>query len=170
MGNFYTDVLRKDSRFNSTEKIDDLALLEPGVRLAVEAIIADAKAARHDVFVLETYRSQARQRILFDQHLTELREVGVHGFGLACDIGLMTNGKYDPVGEHYEFLVPLAVRHGMVSGIDWGLPKLMHDFKDWDHVQRIPLFRQDALFAGTWFPPGIYDPHADSVSHNIKGL
>ena len=44
MGNFYTDTIQKDSRFNSAKKIDDPDLLEPKTRSLVNAIIADAAA------------------------------------------------------------------------------------------------------------------------------
>ena len=44
MNNFYRDVISKDPRFNSTDRIADLNLLEPVTRQGVEAIIADAKA------------------------------------------------------------------------------------------------------------------------------
>jgi hypothetical protein len=41
-GNFYTDVVRADHRFNSTSRVADPNLLEPTTRILVEAIIADA--------------------------------------------------------------------------------------------------------------------------------
>ena len=57
MGNHYTDVILKDSRFNTTKRVDDIMLLEPVTRQLVEAIIADAKA--HGVELNRTYTSQA---------------------------------------------------------------------------------------------------------------
>lgn len=169
MDSFYTNVICKDHRFNSTDTINDLALLEPGMRLAVASAVADAKAAGHELRVLETYRSQARQHMLFERHATELSKVGVHGYGLAVDLALYVNGRYDPNGTHYMFMVALAAAHKLVSGIDWGLPKIAHSFKDYDHLQRVPLFRQAALFAGTWYPGSDYDPHADMIANGIKG-
>ena len=61
MGNFYTDVIRKDARFGSLQPIHDLALLEPVTRSKVLAIIADAAAAGIKLMAYETFRSQARQ-------------------------------------------------------------------------------------------------------------
>lgn len=167
---FYTDVLAKDPRFASTAPIKDLALLEPGTRAAVLAMIADAAAAGHDLRVLETYRSQARQHMLFEERLTQLSKVGCHGYGVAVDLALYVNGRYDPNGQHYMFMEALAKKHGMVSGIDWGTPNAQHSFKDYDHVQRVPVFRQNAMFAGAWYPPEGYDPHADQVAHRIAGV
>lgn len=167
---FYANVIKKDPRFGSTECIKDIALLEPGTRAAVLAIIASAKAAGHELIVLETLRSPARQRMLYEQRKTELKNVGVHGYGLACDLGLIVGGKYDANGQDYSFLVAYAAREKMISGIDWGTPHLSHSFRDWDHVQRVPVFRQNALFAGSWYPPEDYDPHADMLANHITGI
>ena len=45
MGNFYTDVIYKDSRFNSVKLVNDVALLEPKTRQIVQEIIAASAAA-----------------------------------------------------------------------------------------------------------------------------
>ena len=44
MGNFYTDVICKDVRFNEPNRISDIGLLEPVTRQLVKVIITDAKA------------------------------------------------------------------------------------------------------------------------------
>jgi hypothetical protein len=173
MGNFYSDTIQKSAYFHSTNACRDIALLEPGFRARVSAMIADANAHGHDLRLLETYRSQARQQHLYAQGrtapgpvVTHLQKVGVHGYGLAADIGLFDKGKkLDPVGEHYAFFVALCAKYHMVSGIDWGAPNAQHSFKDWDHVQGVPLFRQPALFAGTWYPEQGYDPLQDQIAH-----
>lgn len=164
--NFYTSVILRDQRFASTEPCKDPLLLEPGTRAAVYAMAKDAAAAGHELRILETYRSQTRQHQLYLDHLSELSRVGVHGYGLACDLALYRDGKYDPDGAHYDFMEALARRHGMVSGIDWGHPGgPSKGFKDYDHVQRVPIWRQNALFAGAWYPGVIYDPYADVDPH-----
>ena len=164
---FYTDVLKKDKRFNSTKQITDINLLEPGTRAAVAKLISLAHAAGHEIRVAETYRSQTRQGQLFKQGFTQLRKVGCHGFGVACDLNLFVNGKYDPDGTDYSFFVDLCKQAGLVSGIDWGTPHQKHTFHDWDHVQRVPVFRQNDLFAGKWYPPVNYDPYQDMKDHGI---
>ncbi len=93
MSNFYEDVILKDTRVNSTKIVADPTLLEPVTRQRVEAIIADAKAHGLDLMVFETYRSQARQELLFNQGATKLRTVGVHHYGLACDIVKVIDGE-----------------------------------------------------------------------------
>lgn len=166
---FYLDVLKKDQRFNSPALINDLNLLEPTFRARVLQFISYASAAGHAVRVVETYRSQVRQRRLFDQKKTELKNVGVHGFGLAADLALYVDGKYDPKGEDYLFFIDLAKKADELSGINWGEPCQKHEFEDYDHLQGVPLFRQPDLFAGRWYPDPDYDPWADERAHNIAG-
>ena len=170
---FYTDVLMKDARFNSPHVDDvvcDMNLLEPGTRAAVQKMIDMAAAAGHALKVCETYRSQARQFALYKRGATQLSHVGLHGYGLAADCQLFVNGKYDPNGSHYTFMHAMAVRCLLISGQGWGTAKAPHTFTDWDHVQRIPVFRQDAVFAGSWYPPADYDPWRDMLDHHIAGI
>lgn len=163
---FYADVIRKDPRFKSTATIRDMSLLEPGTRLAVQAVILDAAAAGHDVRVMETYRSQARQAYVFMHGWSHLKNVGCHGYGVAADLGVFIDGKYEDDGDpYYKFLLPLARKHGLVSGQDWGTPFQKHSFIDWGHVQRVPVHRQGELFSGSFYPPQVYDPYVDIKAH-----
>jgi D-alanyl-D-alanine carboxypeptidase len=86
MGNFYTDSIQSDPRFKSVKPINDMALLEPVTRKLVKQIIADAADEGIKLVAFETYRSQARQTKLFAQGATQLKTVGVHHYGLACDL------------------------------------------------------------------------------------
>lgn len=65
MGNFYTDVIQQDPRFNSTTRVADPALLEPTMRQLVQQIIDSADQMGISLMIFETYRSQARQQELF---------------------------------------------------------------------------------------------------------
>jgi hypothetical protein len=121
MGNFYTDVICNDSRFDSTNRIDDLALLETVTRQLVLMIIQQAANMGFDMMVFETYRSQARQQQLFQQGATQLRQVGVHHYGLACDIVKKVNGEPSWKGD-FSFMGQLAHSAGLIWGGDWGTP------------------------------------------------
>lgn len=160
MANFYTDVIRKDPRFNTSKRVADLNLLEPVTRAAVQAILADAKAQGHEVMVFETYRSQDRQEDLYDQGVTQLQTVGVHHYGLACDIVKVVDGEPNWNGS-FDFLLQLARKHGMISGIDWGRPDISHSFIDECHVQRVRVSDQRALFDGEWYPDEEYNPYGN---------
>lgn len=154
MSNFYTDVITKDPRFNSTKVIDDINLLEPVTRQIVQTIVADAKAQGLNVKVYETYRSQARQTILFNEGVTRLRTVGVHHYGLACDIVRVVNGEPSWKGD-FSFLDELVRAHNLIWGGYW------HSFPDEYHVQRCSIKRQGALFRGEWYPGPDYNPYDD---------
>jgi hypothetical protein len=159
MGNFFTDTISKDSRFHTTQRVADLNLLEPMTRQNVLAIIAGAKALGIEMIAFETYRSQERQQTLFNQHVTKLKAVGVHHYGLACDIVKIVHGQPSWDGD-FSFLGKLAHANGMIWGGDWGDPAKKHDFLDTDHVQRCTIARQNALFGGQWYPDDQYDPYA----------
>lgn len=161
---FYDTDIRPSPAFRSDNVCKDVALLEPGTRAAVEALMAEAKEEGHDIRVLETYRSQTRQTALYHKGATQLRTVGCHGYGVAVDFGVFINGKYAENNKPYLFLRQLARKHGLISGQDWGKAR-EGSFVDSGHVQRVPVWRQQALFAGTWYPPAAYDPYADSEAH-----
>jgi D-alanyl-D-alanine carboxypeptidase len=160
MSNFYTDVIQKDARFHSTEVINDIMLLEPITRQLVLAIIADAIAQGVKLMVFETYRSQERQQLLFNQGATKLRTVGVHHYGLACDIVKDINGSPSWKGD-FSLLGQLAHHHGLIWGGDWGTPTMHHSFIDSDHVQRCSVGRQASLFRGEFYPDDKYNPYDD---------
>jgi hypothetical protein len=157
--NFYIDVITKSSLFNTVAQVNDIALLEPVTRAAVQAIIADAKAKGVNIIVGETYRSKPRQQLLFTKGVTKLKAVGVHHFGLACDLWITHNGHVDWKAD-YKIIGPFAKAHKVVWGYDWGTPNQPHTFRDIDHIQRCAVKDQDRLFAGTFYPDANYNPLA----------
>jgi hypothetical protein len=151
MGNFYTDVIQKHPDFNSLMNVRDLALLEPATRDAVQMIQSDARGMGINLLITETYRSRARQSLLFRQGATQLETVGVHHYGLAADFCKLIGGQASWAGD-WSFLRDLAEKHGMISGLDWGSHGVRHGFVDPDHVQRVKVDQQPELFAGRWYP------------------
>ncbi len=160
MKSFYTDVISIHPLFNSTKRVADLNLLEPITRQKVEAIITDAKAHGLDLMVFETYRSQTRQEELFNQGASKLKKVGVHHYGLACDVVKVIHGEPSWKGD-FSLLGQLAHEHGLIWGGDWGAPNIPHTFIDAVHVQRCTVARQAALFREDWYPDDAYNPYHD---------
>src|SRR5262245_21800376 len=160
MTSFYTEVIEHDARFDSAKRIDDLALLEPVTRGLVTEIIRAAAFMGFDLAAFETYRSQARQRKLFAEGTTQLKKVGVHHYGLACDLVKRVGGELTWKGD-YSFLGELARSAGLIWGGDWGTPERHHTFIDSVHVQRCTVARQPLLFAGEWYPEDDYNPYED---------
>jgi D-alanyl-D-alanine carboxypeptidase-like protein len=163
MGTFYTDVIEQDPRFTSVARVSDPELLEPITRQLVEGIIADAQQQGIELMIFETYRSQERQEQLFLQGATQLRQVGVHHFGLACDIVKSINGDPSWKGD-FSIVGQLAQSAGLVWGGNWGNPNIHHTFIDQPHVQRCTIARQASLIAGSWYPDDLYNPLDDEQS------
>lgn len=123
------------------------------------AICTDARAQGIFLMVFETYRSEARQRAMFAAGATTLQKVGVHHYGLACDLVKNVAGEPSWKGD-FSFLGPLAKKHGMIWGGDWGEPPPNH-FPDLDHVQRCSIADQARLFDGAWYPGADYNPYME---------
>jgi hypothetical protein len=157
VGNFYTDVLVPSPVFHSTQRVRDLQYLEPVTRAAVLAIIAEAKAGGIELMIYETYRSQELQQIYFERGATKLQKVGVHHYGLACDLVKVNDGQPSWEGN-FDFLGDLTKKRGLIWGGDWGVPGVKPKFVDADHVQRCAISMQNRLFAGTWYPDDKYSP------------
>lgn len=152
---FYTTVLAKSNVFHSTTPIRDINLLEPETKDAVMKIIAAAAQGGIHFQVLETYRSQELQQLYFEKGVTQLRTVGVHHYGLACDLGIVVAGQVQWKAD-YSVLGKYAKMYNLVWGGDWGAPQISHTFQDDDHVQRIAVADQAKLFDGSWYPDPSY--------------
>jgi hypothetical protein len=161
MANFYSEVISLDLRFRTLDRVFDPALLEPVTRQLVQRIVSTALNMGIPLMVYETYRSQQRQQQLFDNGATKLRAVGVHHYGLACDIVRSVGGEPSWKGD-FSFLGQLAQSCALIWGGDWGAPHIKHNFIDSVHVQRCTVARQGDLFAGLWYPEESYNPYADS--------
>jgi hypothetical protein len=159
MSDFYTDTIVPDPRFTSPNLVNDPLLLEPLMRANVMSLIADAHAQGVEFMIYETYRSQQRQLQLFNQGKSKLKNVGVHHFGLACDIVKNKNGQPSWDGD-FSLLGKLGRKYGLIWGGDWGTPNVRHTFLDLDHVQRCAVSDQTGLFALTWYPDDNYNPYA----------
>jgi len=162
MPTFYEDVIKNDARFNSVNRVADPGLVEPVTRAAIASILNDARALGIELMIFETYRSQARQQELFNQGASKLRVVGVHHYGLACDLVKVAAGEPSWKGN-FSFLGRLAHDHRRIWGGDW----VPHPFIDAVHVQRCAVSLQPALFQGTFYPDGQYDPYAAAARATI---
>ena len=54
MGNFFTDVISRDARFDSVTRVGDPSLLEPATRQLVEGIVSAAGHIGIEVMIYET--------------------------------------------------------------------------------------------------------------------
>jgi hypothetical protein len=123
-----------------------MAMLEPNFRKKVQEVIVAAHDEGFDLRVAETFRSQARQiYFYFRAGFTQLKQVGVHHFGLACDFNLFIDGKYETDGQKYAFLRDFEKKYRIISGDLCGTPFQKRAFFDWDHIQGVTVLRQASL-------------------------
>ena len=149
--NFYQDVIVQHPFYHIKIRVAILDLLEPVTRLAAVKLLQQASDLGVTLRIIETYRSKERQEMLYEQKATQLRQVGVHHYGLAFDVAVIRNGVADWKAENYAFLKPLAMRNNLVWGGNW-------QFKDLGHFQRVSVKDQPKLFAETWYPDDKYTP------------
>ena len=156
MSNYFTDVIVPHTHYMAARRIAHPLLLEPILREKVGCILQEAKRRGTPLALFETFRSEARQEQLFEAKRTQLRKVGVHHYGLACDLVRIVDGRLDWEADH-GVVGELAEAHRLVWGGAW---QTIHDPY---HVQRIAVGRQGELFAGAFYPGEDYDPLADSA-------
>jgi hypothetical protein len=128
------------------------------MRRKVLAVVAEAQAHGVPLMVFETYRSTQRQKELYTQGATKLKVVGVHHFGLACDLVKVVNGEPSWDGS-FDLVGHLAKAHNLIWGGDWGTPHAHHTFIDEPHVQWCSVHDQAKLLAGKWYPGDDYNPY-----------
>lgn len=167
--NFYDQVILKDARLSSPNRISDLMLLEPVFLNQLLELVAEAEDLGYVLTIFETYRSRERQQLLFAQGVSKLSEVGVHHYGLACDVLLLEDGKPAWQGD-YSFLQALAANQGLIWGGDWGEPEKKPSLYDGFHLQRCAVGRQPQLFSGTWYPEKDYNPVLDHFALSSKSF
>ena len=157
---WYSDVLQKSPEWHSPQACYDPKLLFPPFRAVCDRIIARAAGQGEVIRYGETFRSPARQLYLRAKGLSQLK-VGTHQFGLAADFIRLVDGRYDPLGQDYVFLLALCNAEPCpwgrtISGVNWGddtRPISAEYFHDWDHCQGCLESQQAALFDGSWYPP-----------------
>jgi hypothetical protein len=161
---FYDEVIRKSSQFDSAARVSSLDMLEPTMRASVSALILDAASRGIKLMVFETYRSRQRQEALYQQGATQLRQVGVHHFGLAVDLVKDIDGEPSWKGS-FDFMSVLSLRHNLV----WG--GTFKGFYDACHLQRVAVEDQARLFAGGWYPDANYAPFAGATLRGpVRGV
>lgn len=156
MSNFYLDTIVKSPKFHSTNPINDIDLLEPNMKRKVLALLDESRKLGHPLYAFETYRSTDRQLLLYQRGVTKLKHVGVHHYGLACDLVQKdSNGNFSWEMD-YKFLRTLAHNHQLIYGGDW------HGFPDEVHCQWCAVRDQPNLFANKWYPKSDYNPYSNS--------
>jgi len=117
---------------------NDLGLLAPAFRAAVEAAITECKAKKLDVLVYETYRSQEMQALYYARGRTIVPPTHTvtnaptnlqswHGFGLAVDVVHRTDYWEPPGGlKWFQEVAEVFKANNCKWGGDWTKPDPPH--------------------------------------------
>jgi len=161
--NWYEEKIKNNKYFLSEEIISDVNMLYPRFRFLILRLFAEAKREGLNVRIYETYRSQARQRVLFERGHSELVKNGMHHFGIASDVVFLDEkdnyiwrGDWDKLGA-------IGRNLGLYWGGDW------KTFKDNPHFQLVPATSEDQyrIISGT-FPD--YDKINDDYLDKCTSL
>ena len=116
---------------NPKETVRDLDELKPVAKLACITFLEECKKAGIDIFITETYRSQARQNYLYEQGRTrEGKKVtwtrnSRHTSRLAWDIAHNAKEPYKDVSV-FKKAGQVAKKLGITWGGDWKTPDMPH--------------------------------------------
>lgn len=136
--------------------------LRPEAAKAIEALIADARAAGHSIKLLSAYRSYERQAVLFNQYqakygtayaerISARPGTSEHQLGLAADLGY-TNSRSELKAEFGQtpaglWIAEHAVEYGLVIRYPQGKEEITgYKYEPW-HVRYIGTEHAEAMLA-----------------------
>jgi peptidoglycan L-alanyl-D-glutamate endopeptidase CwlK len=130
----------------------DLDALQPVVRDAAKAALAECKAKGLSVIVTNTYRSGQEQTELYAQGRTAPGKIvtnakagqSLHQYRVALDIVPNPNGKPDWNGDHpiWHEIAAVFIAHGF----EWGY--------NWKRFKEMPHFQMTGGHDLAWFQAG----------------
>lgn len=131
----YNNAIRPSKKFYSMRPVNDLGLLFPEFLEKLIACFAryNGKYPEHDIYVVETYRSNELQRKYFSERKSRIRKNGMHHFGIAADVAFYIDGEFSYKGN-YDFLRKIFKEEGLTV-LNWEL----------GHVQMIPVSEQSEM-------------------------
>ncbi len=131
----YDNTIRPSKKFYSMNPVNDLGLLFPEFleKLIVCFAKYNEKYPEHDIYVVETYRSNELQRKYYKERKSKIRMNGMHHFGIAADVAFYIDGEFSYKGN-YDFLRKIFKEEGLTV-LNWEL----------GHVQMIPVSEQGEL-------------------------
>lgn len=117
-----------------TKTVRDISELKQVAQVACNLFMSECKKAGIDIFITETYRSQARQNYLYEQGRTRPGDEitwtrsSRHTSRLAWDIAVKVPKGQDPYKDTKTFVRAGAVakKLGITWGGDWKKPDMPH--------------------------------------------
>lgn len=115
----YENVLKDSEHFGSLSPVNDMELLYPEFldRLIICFTEYTEQKPGEEVYIVETYRSNALQEKYYEEGKSRIRRNGMHHFGLAADAAFYINGKFSYDGD-YNLLRKIFRRNGLTV-LNW---------------------------------------------------
>lgn len=132
----YIKILIPNPAYNNPKPTKDRSLLVKTFNEALERSISKFNLKYPDIEVVfvETYRSNALQKIHYDNGASKIKKDGMHHYGIAADLAFKINGKFSYNGD-YKHLRQCHEAEGLYLLGLW----------DIGHVQMIPVSEQQTL-------------------------
>lgn len=139
---FYIKKLIPSADYNNTKSVKSLDLLFPAFRVKIEDAMKkfNEKYPKVKLVFVETYRSNARQLMHYNNGASKIKKNGMHHYGIACDCAFEfdTDGDGDIEFSYdgdYNYLRECWKAQGLTLLGEW----------DKGHAQFIPVNNQDIL-------------------------
>jgi len=139
---FYIKKLIPSADYNNTKSVKSLDLLFPAFRVKIEDAMKkfNEKYPNVKLVFVETYRSNARQLMHYNNGASKIKKNGMHHYGIACDCAFEfdTDGDGDIEFSYdgdYNYLRECWKAQGLTLLGEW----------DKGHAQFIPVNNQDIL-------------------------
>ncbi|MCI0474051.1 MAG: hypothetical protein L0Y76_10765 [Ignavibacteria bacterium] len=131
----YENVIKNSEHFGSQSPVNDMELLYPDFLDALIKCFSEYSEQKpeEEVYIVETYRSNALQEKYYDDGKSRIRRNGMHYFGLAADAAFYINGKFSYNGD-YNLLREIFRSNGLTV-LNW----------EKGHVQFIKVSEQNEL-------------------------
>ena len=101
ISDFYLHKLITNPKFNSKNPVNDANLLLPDFSIELDRCIQFYRITYpdQDISFTETYRSNALQKIHFNNGASKIKKNGMHHYGIAADCIFSINGKRTYKGD-----------------------------------------------------------------------
>jgi hypothetical protein len=131
----YLEKIIVSGKYKLPSPCKDIDLLLPDFKSIVDESIYEYNQVNNDeVYILETYRSNALQLAYYHRGASQIKTNGMHHYGIAVDLCRAADGKYADYNLDYKVLRHIAqAKRLTVLNIEQA------------HFQLIPVFEQEHL-------------------------
>jgi hypothetical protein len=115
----YENEIKNSEHFGSHSPVNDAELLYPEFLETLIKCFTEYTEQKpgEEVYIVETYRSNALQEKYYEEGKSRIRRNGMHHFGLAADAAFYINGKFSYGGDYA--LLRKIFRNNGLTVLNW---------------------------------------------------